>query len=179
MLLTPNRNENIYYVAKKSTFVEAILTCNYILGFEFYGMLEKKRGFVMFGIGYRIFSVVAHVLLLIAIFGFNFLETYVSLHGGHRYRNDELIKMMKIVIGVIYSVDIAYNLFFKIGYQIKVRKLMKEEEEENSIPMTQAYPQIYYPQSHYPQSTVTYMDPWIEDPYMSQYPSANIPSKLS
>ena len=62
---TPNPNENIYSVAKKSTMVEAILTCNWILGFEFYGMSHKKRGFVTFGIGYRIYCVVVQVLFLI------------------------------------------------------------------------------------------------------------------
>ena len=45
--------------------VEAILTCNWILGFEFYGMSHKKRGFVTFGIGFRIYCVVVQVLLLI------------------------------------------------------------------------------------------------------------------
>ena len=45
------------------------------------------------------------------------------------------VKIMKIVIGVIYGFTITYNLSFKIWHQIKVRKLMKEEE--NSIaPMT-------------------------------------------
>merc|ERR1719219_565601 len=132
---TSNRNEKIYSVAKKSTMVEAILTCNWLLGFEFYGMSQKKRGFVTFGIGYRMFLVVSQVLLLIAIFGFGYL--------------DEWSQTMKIVIGVIYGLDIVYNIFFKIWYQIKVRNLMKEEE--NSLPMTQVYPQAYpqaYP--HYP-----------------------------
>ena len=50
---------------------------------------------------------------------------------------------MKIVIGVIYGLDIAYNIIFKIWYQIKVRNLMKEEE--NSVPMTHAFPQAYPP----------------------------------
>ena len=71
---TSNRNEKIYSVAKKSTMVEAILTCNWLLGFEFYGMSQKKRGFVTFGIGYRIFCVLSHVSLLYAIFGLRFYE---------------------------------------------------------------------------------------------------------
>ena len=50
---------------------------------------------------------------------------------------------MKLVIGIIYGSNIAYNLIFKISHQIKVRKLMKEEENRN-IPMTQ----IYLPQNY-------------------------------
>merc|ERR1712141_637725 len=109
--------------------VEAILTCNWLLGFEFYGMSQKKRGFVTFGIGYRMLSILSNVLLLIAIFGFEFLPG----------------RDMKIVIAVICGLDIVYNIFFEIWYQIKVRNLMKEEE--NSLPMTQVNPQAY---SHYP-----------------------------
>ena len=134
---TSNRNENIYSVAKKSTMVEAILTCNCLLRFEFYGMSEKKRRFVTFGIGYRIFSIVINVLLLIAIFGYNFLAYSNNVYP------DIFITIMKIVIGVICGLDIAYNIFFKIRCQIKVRNLMKEDE--NSIPMTHTFPQAYPP----------------------------------
>merc|ERR1712165_484122 len=162
---TSNRNEKIYSVAKKSTMVEAILTCNWLLGFEFYGMSQKKRGFVTFGIGYRMLCILSHVLLLIAIFGFGFLEWYMNILSGRGYENmyrydGDFVYYMKIVIAVIYGLDIAYNIFFKIWYQIKVRNLMKEEE--NSLPMTQAYPQAYpqaytqaYPQAYtqiYPQT---------------------------
>ena len=160
---TSNKNEKIYSVAKKSTMVEAILTCNWLLGLEFYGMSEKKQGFVTLGIGYRIFSIVIYVLCLIVIFGYDFFELYLSAYSNlSDYRNNEypdrfiaitsVAYIMKIVIGVIYGLDIAYNIFFKIWYQIKVRNLMKEEEE-NSIPFTHAFPQDYppaYPQI-YPQ----------------------------
>merc|ERR1712062_823851 len=144
MSSTSNKNKKIYSVAKKSTLVEAILTCNWIYGFEFYGMSDKKRGFVTFGLGYRIFSIVINVLFLIAIFGFGFLEIYISAF----YRNDTypkplIIVIMKIVIGIIFGFDIVYNTFFKIPYQIKVRNLMKEEE--NSLPMTHTFPQAYPP----------------------------------
>jgi hypothetical protein len=139
---TTNKNEKIYSLAKKSTMVEAILTCNWVLALEFYGMSDKKRGFVTFGIGYRIFSIVINVLLLIATFGYNFLAIYLSLLGNNVYP-DIFITIMKIVIGVICGLDIAYNIFFKIRYQIKVRNLMKEDE--NSIPMTHAFPQAYPP----------------------------------
>merc|ERR1719245_1670165 len=128
--MTSNRNEKIYSVAKKSTLVEAILTFHLI-----------------HGIGYRIFYIVSHIFLLIGIFGFGFMEIYIStLHHAFN-RNDtfpnEHILIMKIVIGIIYGVDIVYNAFFKIPYQIKVRNLMKEEE--NSLPMTHAFPQAYPP----------------------------------
>ena len=83
---TSNRNEKIYSVAKKSTMVEAILTCNCLLRFEFYGMSEKKRRFVTFGIGYRIFGIAIHILLLIAIFGFNSLETYILVLDRTQFR---------------------------------------------------------------------------------------------
>ena len=141
---TPNPNENIYSVAKKSTMVEAILTCNWIYGFEFYGMSDKKRGFVTFGLGYRIFSIVINIFLLILIFGFDFLEFYVSIFDirNDAYPNGFML-IMKIVIGIICGFDIVYNAFFKIPYQIKVRNLMKEEE--NSVPMTHAFPQAYPP----------------------------------
>ena len=139
---TTNKNEKIYSLAKKSTMVEAILTCNWILGLEFYGMSDKKRGFVTFGIGYRIFSIVINVLLLIATFGYNFLAIYLSLYSNNVYP-DIFITIMKIVIGVICGLDITYNIFFKIRYQIKVRNLMKEDE--NSIPMMHTFPQAYPP----------------------------------
>merc|ERR1712214_111141 len=142
MSSTSNKNEKIYSVAKKSTLVEAILTCNCIYGFEFYGMSDKKRGFVTFGLCYRIFSIVINIFFLILIFGFDFLEFYISIFN----RNDtypNVILIMKIVIGIIYGVDIVYNAFIKIPYQIKVRNLMKEEE--NSLPMTHAFPQAYPP----------------------------------
>merc|ERR1711950_55640 len=126
-------------------------------------MGEKKQGFVTFGIGYRMFCVLSHILLLIAIFQFGFLEWYMNIlsgrHPSYRYGGD-FVFYMKIVIAVIYGLDIAYNIFFKICYQIKIRNLMKEEE--NSLPMTQVYPQAYpqafsqaYPQAYtqiYPQT---------------------------
>ena len=147
MSSTSNKNEKIYSVAKKSTLVEAILTFHLIHGFEYYGMSDKKRGFVTFGIGYRIFCIVSHIFLLIGIFGFGFLEIYISTLNHAFNRNDKFpnghILIMKIVIGIIYGVDIVYNAFFKIPYQIKVRNLMKEEE--NSLPMTHAFPQAYPP----------------------------------
>jgi len=138
--MTSNRNEKIYSVAKKSTIVEAILTCHWLLGFEFYGMSDKKRGFVTFGLGYRIFSVVIHIFFLILIFGFDYLEFHFNRNDTYPNRH---ILIMKIVIGIIYGFDIVYNAFFKIPYQIKVRNLMKEEE--NSVPMTHAFPQAYPP----------------------------------
>jgi hypothetical protein len=62
---------------------------------------------------------------------------------------------MRIVCGVLIGLDVAYNIFFKIRYQFKVRNLMKQEEEQGyNVPMTQAYPQVYpqaYPQT-YPQA---------------------------
>ena len=150
---TSNRNEHVYSVAKKSTMVEAILTCNWILGLEFYGMSEKKRGFVTFGIGYRIYCVVANILLLVAIFGFRFLDWYFKESlKGYDYNDLKWIKnylyIMKIVIGITGAFSIFYNLCFKIWYQIKVRNLMIEEE--NGLPMIQTYPQTYYPEV-YPQ----------------------------
>merc|ERR1711884_27169 len=142
MSSTSNKNEKIYSVAKKSTLVEAILTCNWIYGFEFYGLSGKKRGFVTFGLGYRIFSIVISIFFLILIFGFDFLEFYISIFNRKdTYPN--VILIMKIVIGIIFGFDIVYNTLFKIPYQIKVRNLMKEEE--NSLPMTHAFPQAYPP----------------------------------
>jgi len=138
--MTSNRNEKIYSVAKKSTLVEAILTWHLLLGFEYYGMSDKKRGFVTFGIGYRIFCIVSHIFLLIGIFGFDYLEFTFNRNNTYPSRH---ILIMKIVIGIIYGLDIVYNAFFKIPYQIKVRNLMKEEE--NSVPMTHAFPQAYPP----------------------------------
>ena len=141
MSSTSNKNEKIYSVAKKSTLVEAILTCNWIYGFEFYGMSDKKRGFVTFGLGYRIFSIVVNIFLLIFIFGFDFLEFYISTFIRNDTYPNGFILIMKIVIGIICGFDIVYNTFFKIPYQIKVRNLMKEEED--SLPMTQAFPLAY------------------------------------
>jgi len=138
--MTSNRNEKIYSVAKKSTIVEAILTCHWLLGFEFYGMSDKKRGFVTFGLGYRIFSIVINIFFLIAIFGFDYLEFTFNRNNTYPSRH---ILILKIVIGIIYGFHIMYNAFFKIPYQIKVRNLMKEEE--NSLPMTHAFPQAYPP----------------------------------
>merc|ERR1712001_23032 len=143
MSMTSNRNEKNYSVAKKSTLVEAILTWHLLLGFEYYGMSDKKRGFVTFGIGYRIFSIVYHIFLLIGIFGFGFLEIYLSAINRNVTYHNESILIVKIVIGIIYGFHIVYNAFFKIPYQIKVRNLMKEEE--NSVPMTHAFPQAYPP----------------------------------
>ena len=143
MSSTSNKNEKIYSVAKKSTLVEAILTCNWIYGFEFYGMSDKKRGFVTFGLGYRIFSIVINIFLLILIFGFDFLEFYISTFIRNDTYPNGFILIMKIVIGIICGFDIVYNTFFKIPYQFKVRNLMKEEE--NSVPMTHAFPQAYPP----------------------------------
>ena len=112
-----------------------------------------------FGIGYRIFCVVVHVLLLVYV-QFDFLEIYSCINYSDIEIPDGFFENMKIVITVIYGLDIAYNIIFKIWYQIKVRNLMKEEE--NSLPMTQVYPQAYpqafsqaYPQAYtqiYPQT---------------------------
>ena len=135
--------------------VEAILTCNWILGLEFLGMSEKKRGFVTFGIGYRIYCVVANIILLIAVFA-GFFEWYWRNITYGDPSAEEYIKIfalsMKIVLGIIVGFSIVYNVSFKIRYQIKVRNLMKEEE--NGIPISQTYPQTYYPQGNpqmYPQ----------------------------
>lgn len=90
-----------------------------------------------FGIGYRIFCVVVHVLLLVYV-QFDILEIYLCINWMYEYP-DGFFEIMKIVITVIYGLDIAYNIFFKIWYQIKFRNSMKEEE--NSLPMTQVFPQ--------------------------------------
>ena len=173
---TSNENERVYSIAKKSTLVEAILTCNVILGFEFYGISEKKRGFVTFGIAYRIIGVLVKILFLILLFGTGIFASpsrgYGSGYGyGYRYTFD-VYWMIIIVCGVHIGLDLAYNIFFKIRYQLKVRNLMKQEEEEkerynnvpiynipiHNVPMTQAHPQVYpqsYPQAYpqvYPQS---------------------------
>merc|ERR1712113_479780 len=71
-----NQNEKVYSIAKKSTLVEAILTCNWVLGFEFYGISEKKQGFVMFGIAYRILCVLLDILALILLFGLGNFNIY-------------------------------------------------------------------------------------------------------
>ena len=169
---TSIENEKVYSIAKKSTLVEAILTCNVILGFELYGISEKKRGFVTFGIAYRIIGVLVKIVFLILLFGTGIFASpshgYGSGYGyGNRYTLD-VYWMIIIVWGAIIGLDLAYNIFFKIRYQFKVRNLMKQEEEEkeryNNVPiynipihnvsMTQAHPQVYpqsYPQA-YPQS---------------------------
>ena len=169
---TSNENEKVYSIAKKSTLVEAILTCNVILGFELYGISEKKQGFVTFGIAYRIIGVLVKIVFLILLFGTGIFASpsrgYGSGYGyGYRYTFD-VYWMIIIVGGVHIGLDLAYNIFFKIRYQLKVRNLMKQEEEEkeryNNVPiynipihnvsMTQAHPQVYpqsYPQA-YPQS---------------------------
>ena len=171
---TSNENERVYSIAKKSTFVEAILTCNVILGFEFYGISEKKRGFVTFGIAYRIIGVLVKIVFLILLFGTGIFASPSRGYGsgyGYRYTFD-IYWMIIIVGGVHIGLDLAYNIFFKIRYQLKVRNLMKQEEEEKerynnvpiyniptyNVPMTQAHPQVYpqsYPQAYpqvYPQS---------------------------
>ena len=173
---TSNENEKVYSIAKKSTIVEAILTCNPWHGFEIYGISEKKPGFVTFGIAYRIFGVLGKIVFLIFLFGGGIFASpshgYGSGYGyGNRYTID-VYWMIIIVCGVIIGLDIAYNIFFKIRYQFKVRNLMKQEEEEkerynnvpiynipiHNVPMTEAHPQVYpqscpqaYPQV-YPQS---------------------------
>ena len=91
-----------------------------------------------FGIGYRIFCVVVHVLLLVYV-QFDFLEIYSCINYSDIEFPDGFFENMKIVITVIYGLDIAYNIFFRIWYQIKFRNSMKEEE--NSLPMTQVFPQ--------------------------------------
>ena len=171
---TSNENERVYSIAKKSTLVEAILTCNVILGFEFYGISEKKRGFVTFGIAYRIIGVLVKIVFLILLFGTGIFASPSRGYGsgyGYRYTFD-VYWMIIIVWGAIIGLDLAYNIFFKIRYQFKVRNLMKQEEEEKerynnvpiynipiyNVPMTQAHPQVYpqsYPQAYpqvYPQS---------------------------
>ena len=171
---TSNENEKVYSIAKKSTLVEAILTCNVILGFEFYGISEKKRGFVTFGIAYRIIGVLVKIVFLILLFGTGIFASPSRGYGsgyGNRYTFD-VYWMIIIVWGAIIGLDLAYNIFFKIRYQLKVRNLMKQEEEEkerynnvpiynipiHNVPMTQAHPQVYpqsYPQAYpqvYPQS---------------------------
>ena len=173
---TSNENERVYSIAKKSTLVEAILTCNWVLGFEFYGISEKKQGFVMFGIAYRIIGVLVKIVFLILLFGTGIFASpshgYGSGYGyGNRYTLD-VYWMIIIVWGAIIGLDLAYNIFFKIRYQFKVRNLMKQEEEEKerynnvpiynipiyNVPMTQAHPQVYpqsYPHAYpqvYPQS---------------------------
>ena len=171
---TSNENERVYSIAKKSTLVEAILTCNVILGFELYGISEKKRGFVTFGIAYRIIGVLVKIVFLILLFGTGIFASPSRGYGsgyGYRYTFD-VYWMIIIVWGAIIGLDLAYNIFFKIRYQFKVRNLMKQEEEEKerynnvpiyniptyNVPMTQAHPQVYpqsYPHAYpqvYPQS---------------------------
>ena len=167
---TSIENEKVYSIAKKSTLVEAILTCNVILGFELYGISEKKRGFVTFGIAYRIIGVLVKIVFLILLFGTGIFASPSRGYGsgyGYRYTFD-VYWMIIIVWGAIIGLDLAYNIFFKIRYQLKVRNLMKQEEEEKerynnvpiynipiyNVPMTQAHPQVYpqsYPQA-YPQA---------------------------
>ena len=67
--MTSNRNEKIYSVAKKSTLVEAILTFHLIHGFEYYGMSDKKRGFVTLEL-----VIVYLVLCTIFFFSLAFLD---------------------------------------------------------------------------------------------------------
>ena len=127
---TSNENEHIYSVAKKSTLIEAILTCNWFLGFEYYGMSDKKRGFVTFGIGYRIYCVVMWCLSLIVI-------AFSLTKSGRGKATQKLI--MKIV-AFYFGFNIGYNLGYKIWHQIKVRKLMKKEEEDSIAMTNQAHP---------------------------------------
>ena len=187
--VTSNQNEKVYSIAKKSTLVEAILTCNWVLGFEFYGISEKKPGFVMFGIVYRIICVLANILALILLFGLGILETYfyeLRRYGsgysqgygfGNRHSFNDILNIFwifRIVIGVLIGLDLAYNIFFKIRYQFKVRNLMKQEEEQGySVPMTQAYPQVY-PQN-YPQNPQNYPQNY-PPAYPQNYPQAYPPA---
>ena len=40
-------------IAKVTTIIETILTCNYFLGFEIYGLFERKSIWVIIGMIYR------------------------------------------------------------------------------------------------------------------------------
>ena len=58
-----------------------------------YFYLVKLEGL---GIGYRIFGVVVHVLLLMGIFGFDLLEVYVSLQSSQKHKGR--VKKTELVI---------------------------------------------------------------------------------
>merc|ERR1712165_577646 len=191
--ITANSNQKVYSIAKKTTLVEAILTCNWVLGFEFYGISEKKQGFVMFGIAYRIICVLLDILALILLFGlgnFNiyFYESlgygsgYSQGYGyGNRYSLDTILNIfwiIRIVLGVLIGLDLAYNIFFKIRYQFKVKNLIKEEQQGYNVSMTQAYPQVYpqanpqaYPQFHAQNYPQTYPQAYPQN-YPQSYPPA-------
>ena len=43
----------LHGIAKVTTIIETILTCNYFLGFEIYGLFERKSIWVIIGMIYR------------------------------------------------------------------------------------------------------------------------------
>ena len=118
-----NENEKVYSIAKKTTLVEAILTCNWVLGFEFYGISEKKQGFVMFGIAYRIICVLVNITALILLFGLANFNLYIyESHGygsgysqgygyGNRYSFDDILNIfwiIRIVLGVLIGFECSW-----------------------------------------------------------------------
>ena len=57
-------------IAKVTTIIEIVLTCNCLLFFEFYGLSERKSIWVMIGIIYRGILVVAYAGMGIFILAF-------------------------------------------------------------------------------------------------------------
>ena len=60
----------LYGIAKVTTIIEIVLTCNCLLFFEFYGLAERKSIWVLIGMIYRCILVLAYAALGIFILAF-------------------------------------------------------------------------------------------------------------
>ena len=54
---------SMYSIAKITTIIEIVLTCNCLLFFEFYGLAEKKSIWVLIGMIYRCILILGYVCL--------------------------------------------------------------------------------------------------------------------
>ena len=140
-MATSRRIEDVYFYAKLSTKWERIINLNWpFLWFKNKGMSEKKRWIVTFGIRFRIISVVMVILLLTLVFGFGIFDNLIEkCKEGYQHAPSRqfaayieylqyFIHYAKIPILIFGLINIFYNLFFKIWYQIHFRELMKEDE---------------------------------------------------
>ena len=111
------------------------------MALEYYGLKEEKRGFVTLGLVYRFLLVIFGTFILYIVFGTNTVTE--NPHFQH-YREE-----LNIALGIISLLIIAYNILFKIFYQIQVIELMKNEEELRN-------PGLYHPhQAYEAQTSVT------------------------
>ena len=60
----------LYGIAKVTTIIEIVLTCNCLLFFEFYGLAERKSIWVMIGLIYRGILIVFYAAVGIFILAF-------------------------------------------------------------------------------------------------------------